>query len=80
MMVGGNWKRANSQFRCHDMRHEFAIRWLEADGDIYDLAQHLGHSSVKVTERYLVYTVNGGAQKAAQRRRFSKIEGEYNVG
>lgn len=40
-------------FRLHDLRHEFAIRWLEEGGGIYPLSRHMGHSSVKTTEIYL---------------------------
>jgi integrase len=39
--------------RCHDLRHTFAIRWLQRGGDIYALSRHLGHSTVKTTEIYL---------------------------
>jgi integrase len=46
-------KRAGVRFRCHDLRHGYAIRELRRGRDIYDLSQHLGHSSVKVTEMYL---------------------------
>jgi integrase len=42
-------------FRCHDLRHWFAVRWLREGGDIYALSRHLGHSSVKTTEIYLNY-------------------------
>lgn len=56
-------------FRCHDLRHRFAVRWLENGGDIYDLSRHLGHSSVKTTEIYLGYVNREPAQKPAQRRR-----------
>ncbi|RFD20642.1 site-specific integrase [Komagataeibacter melaceti] len=42
-----------TRFRIHDLRHAFAIRWLKADGDIYRLSRHLGHTSVKTTEIYL---------------------------
>jgi len=61
---------AGTRFRCHDLRHEFAIRELENGRDIYDLSRHLGHSSVKVTEIYLDYVNEAGAQMRAQRRRF----------
>lgn len=40
-------------FRTHDLRHSFAIGWLNAGGDIYELSRHLGHGSVKTTEIYL---------------------------
>lgn len=41
------------RWRFHDLRHTFAIRWLEAGGDIYALKDHLGHTSVATTEIYL---------------------------
>lgn len=43
------------RFRLHDLRHAYAIAEIRAGRDIYDLSHHLGHSSVKVTERYLGY-------------------------
>jgi integrase len=43
------------RFRLHDLRHAYAIGEIRAGRDIYDLSHHLGHSSVKVTERYLGY-------------------------
>lgn len=43
------------RFRCHDLRHKFAIEWLKEGGDIYALSRYLGHSSVKTTEIYLGY-------------------------
>lgn len=43
------------RFRFHDLRHAFAVRWLQAGGDIYALSRHLGHTSVKTTEIYLQY-------------------------
>lgn len=39
-------------FRLHDLRHEYAIRFLKAGGSIYVLQQQLGHSSVQTTEIY----------------------------
>ncbi len=42
-----------ARFRIHDLRHAFAVRWLEAGGNIYRLQKHLGHSSIKTTEGYL---------------------------
>lgn len=41
------------RWRIHDLRHRFAVRWLQAGGDIYRLSRHLGHTSVKTTEIYL---------------------------
>jgi integrase/recombinase XerD len=42
-------------FRFHDLRHRHAVDWLKSGRSIYDLQQHLGHSSVKTTEIYLTY-------------------------
>ena len=36
----------------HQLRHTFASEWLEKGGSIEILSLILGHSSVKVTERY----------------------------
>ncbi len=46
-------------FRCHDLRHKFAIEQLQRGRDIYDLSRHLGHSSVKTTEIYLGHVAGG---------------------
>ena len=54
--VNGKKGQKPLEFRCHDLRHKFAIDWLKAGGGIYDLSRHLGHSSVKTTEIYLAYT------------------------
>lgn len=39
-------------FRMHDLRHTYAIRWLQKGGSIYTLARRLGHSTVRTTEVY----------------------------
>ena len=41
--------------RFHDLRHEYAIRYLETGGSIYTLQQLLGHSTIGQTEQYLAY-------------------------
>lgn len=51
-------------FRLHDLRHEYAIRWIERHGSIYTLQKHLGHSSVTVTEQYLDYVTPEAAAAA----------------
>ncbi len=58
---------AEHHFRLHDLRHAYAIAEIRAGRDIYDLSQHLGHSSVKVTEIYLGYA-SGGRAKARNSR------------
>ena len=37
----------------HTFRHTFAVQFLLNGGDIYKLSRLMGHTSVKVTERYL---------------------------
>jgi integrase len=46
-------ERANIQdFRFHDLRHTFASWYMMNGGDLYELAKILGHSNIKMTERY----------------------------
>ncbi len=40
------------KIRIHDMRHTFAAHFVMNGGSIYDLKQILGHSEIKMTERY----------------------------
>jgi len=47
--------KVKRRFRFHDLRHWFAVDYLRAGGNIYDLQQVLGHSSIKTTEKYLAY-------------------------
>lgn len=48
-------KRDFTGFRFHDLRHWFAVEWLRAGRSIYDLQQHLGHSTIATTEMYLEF-------------------------
>lgn len=43
------------RFRCHDLRHTYAIRALQRGVPIYEVSQQLGHSSVKTTEIYTAW-------------------------
>jgi integrase len=46
-------KRAKIRnFRFHDLRHTFASWYMMNGGDLYELAKILGHSNIKMTERY----------------------------
>jgi len=63
------------RFRYHDLRHLFAVEALRDGMNIYDLQQHMGHSSVKVTEIYLAHltteekaTAKGGSLVHIQNR------------
>lgn len=42
-------------FTFHALRHKHAILWLRGGGNIYDLQQRLGHSSITQTEAYLKF-------------------------
>jgi integrase len=39
-------------FRFHDLRHTYASWFMMLGGDLYALAKILGHSNIKMTERY----------------------------
>ncbi len=39
-------------FRFHDLRHTFASWYMMNGGDLYELKKILGHSNIKMTERY----------------------------
>jgi integrase len=39
-------------FRFHDLRHTFASWYMMNGGDLYELAKILGHSNIRMTERY----------------------------
>src|SRR5258708_18180626 len=40
------------EFRFHDLRHTFASWYMMNGGDLYELAKILGHSNIRMTERY----------------------------
>lgn len=39
-------------FRFHELRRTFASWHMMNGGDLYELAKILGHSNIKMTERY----------------------------
>lgn len=39
-------------FWFHNLRHTFASWYMMNGGDLYELAKILGHSNIKMTERY----------------------------
>lgn len=64
------WKRIRVKaglqgFRFHDLRHTYAS-YLASSGkvDIYTLKELLGHSDIKMTQRY-AHLINGALRKAA---------------
>ncbi len=78
--------KAFVRFRFHDLRHLFAVRYLQDEGSIYALQGILGHSSVKTTEMYLAYLTPvqqqdarlGASQKVTQLQRFHPHEEEVD--
>lgn len=56
--------RTLTRMRFHDLRHEYAIRYLESGGTIYKLQQLLGHSTIAQTEWYLRYLTPDAAEAA----------------
>jgi site-specific recombinase XerD len=45
-------KAGIKDFRWHDLRHTFASRLVSSGVSLYAVQAFLGHSSMKVTERY----------------------------
>lgn len=41
-----------TRITVHDLRHTFAVRFLEREGHIFDLKEILGHRDIKLTMRY----------------------------
>lgn len=58
--------RKLTPMRFHDLRHEYAIRYLESGGTIYTLQKLLGHSTIAQTEWYLRYLTPEQAETAKQ--------------
>lgn len=56
--------RQLTRMRFHDLRHEYAIRYLEKGGSLYTLQKLLGHSSIRQTEWYLAYLTPDQQEKA----------------
>jgi integrase len=42
--------------RFHDLRHTFAVHFMQAGGDIYKLQRQLGHKSIETTQQYLRFS------------------------
>jgi len=59
------WRRKHDvAFRFHDLRHLFAVTYLQRGGNIYDLQRILGHGSIKTTELYLDYLTPAERRKS----------------
>ena len=55
-----------TRMRFHDLRHEYAIRYLESGGSLFTLQKNLGHGSVTQTEAYLRYLTPDAQERAIQ--------------
>jgi len=53
-------------FRFHDLRHTFASWYMMNGGDLYELAKILGHSNIKMTERYRSWQNSTSRRPAAR--------------
>jgi integrase len=64
-------------FRFHDLRHTFASWYMMNGGDLYELAKILGHSNIKMTERYAKLAKSHIAKTGSTAREMWKLmEGE----
>lgn len=69
-------------FPYHNLRHLFAVEWLKSGKSIYDLQQHLGHTSITTTEMYLEFLTPeeqravkvAPSHSTAQNERFEKAK------
>ena len=70
-------------FRFHDLRHTFASWYMMNGGDLYELAKILGHSNLKMTERYAKLAKQHIARTGSTAREMWKMlrgrEGEQQV-
>ena len=60
-------------FRFHDLRHTFASWYMMNGGDLYELAKILGHSNIKMTERYAKLAKQHIARTSGTARELWKI-------
>jgi integrase len=57
----------------HDLRHSCATILLASGADLYTVAKVLGHSTIRMTERYAHHQID--AQRAALQGAFGKVGG-----
>src|SRR5262249_34294445 len=65
-----------SDFRFHDLRHTFASWYMMNGGNLYELAKILGHSNIRMTERYAKLGKTHIARTADTARGMWKLMGE----
>jgi len=71
--------RFDSGIRIHDLRHTFASHWMANGGDIFKLSKVLGHSSVKVTEKFYAHLAPDAFNEDLGRVEFSLPEANGKV-
>ncbi len=62
-----------SDFRFHDLRHTFASHYVMSGGDLISLKEILGHSSLKMVERY------SHLASAYKRKMLNRLPEEFSV-
>jgi integrase len=67
------------EFRFHDLRHTFASWYLMNGGDLYELAKILGHSNIKMTERYAKLGKNHIAKTGSTAREMWRLMEAANL-
>ena len=60
-------------FRFHDLRHTFASHFVMNGGDLLTLKEILGHSSMKMVERYTHLAA------AYKRRQINNLRGVFSI-
>jgi integrase len=66
------------EFRFHDLRHTFASWYMMNGGDLYELAKILGHSNIRMTERYAKLGKKHIARTGDTAREMWKLMSEVN--
>ena len=71
-------------FRFHDLRHTFASWYMMNAGDLYELAKILGHSNIRMTERYAKLAKNhiaktGNTARATSERAVVRMDAVFLV-
>lgn len=66
-IVAARSKQVGLKVHPHSLRHSHAIWWLEEGGNLADLSENLGHSDIRVTQRYLRHMAQDRALKARER-------------
>lgn len=79
-------KRDFRRFRFHDLRHLYAVESLRKGTSIYDVSQHLGHTSVSTTEIYLAHLTPSeaklakyGGKHAVEKEPVGQVQGADNA-